>query len=152
MCPGGEHRPTIRVVLAQQDPIGWTAAILLMVTVSLVMVGSGWLIIWIAVRTADGRLASNGWAGIRTRTTRSSDEAWITAHRAAEGPTKLAGWASIVSGVAAVALGIFFGDGDAERATLIWTTVIMVGGTLLTVLVIYGAWKGQRAAKQVLNS
>lgn len=136
-------------MVAQQDPIGWPSAIILMTIVSFVMMGSGWLIIWIATRTADGRLGSNAWAGIRTRTTRSSDEAWREAHMAAEGPTKLAGWASIVSGLAAVVFGVAFSDGDAERATLIWTAIILAGGTLLTVLVLYGAWKGQSAAKVI---
>lgn len=138
-------------MIAQQDPIGWTAALILMVTVSLVMMASGWLVIWVARKTADGTLGSNGWAGIRTKTTRSSDAAWAAAHQVAERPTIMAGWASIFSGVVAFLLAVVFGDGDAELATLIWSVAIMVGGTLLLIFVVVGAWRGQKAAKAVLE-
>lgn len=106
-------------MIAQEDPIGWTAALILMVTVTLVMVAVGWLVIVIAERAADGRLGSNGLAGIRTRATRSSDEAWRAAHQVA------------------------------ERPTAIWSVAITVGGTLLLILSGFGAWKGHAAAKRV---
>ncbi|MDW3177117.1 MAG: SdpI family protein [Acidimicrobiia bacterium] len=136
-------------MIAQEDPIGWTAALILMVTVSLVMVAVGWLVIVIAERAADGRLGSNGLAGIRTRATRSSDEAWRAAHQVAERPTALAGWTTMASGVAGLCLALVFADGDAERATSIWSVAITVGGTLLLILSGFGAWKGHAAAKRV---
>jgi hypothetical protein len=41
------------------------------------------VVMTVAAMTATGRLTRQGWAGIRTRATRASDEAWSAAHRVA---------------------------------------------------------------------
>lgn len=75
----------------------WGRAVLVVV-----MVGTGWLLIWMARAAADGRLRRNQWAGIRIPSTMASDEAWLAGHRAAEAPTRWAGWVAIVSGLLAL--------------------------------------------------
>lgn len=66
------------------------------------MVGTGWLLIWMARAAADGRLGRNQVAGIRIPSTMRSDAAWLAGHRAAENPTRLAGWVAIASAVPAL--------------------------------------------------
>lgn len=52
---------------------------------------------------ADGRLARNGSAGIRTRHTQVSDRAWEAGHAAARPVALLAGWAAGLTVVVAAA-------------------------------------------------
>lgn len=142
------------MILAQEEQISWGAAVAVMIGIGALMVGAGLLIISIARRAADGRLGPNAIAGIRTRTTRSSAEAWQAAHQAGERVTVLAGWASVLSGVIALIAGLIAGSGgdDPNRAMLVWATTLMFGSVLLVGLVIYGAMKGQAAARQVRDS
>ena len=142
------------MLLAQEDQIGWTEALLVMIGVGVLLVGAGLLIMSVARKAADGRLGPNALAGIRTRTTRSSAEAWQAAHQAGLRPTLLAGWASIASGVIALIAGIIASSGgdDPNRAMLVWSITMLSGTALLVGLVIYGATKGQAAARQVRDS
>ncbi len=139
------------MILAQEEQISWTAALAVMIGVGVLMVGAGLMIISIARRASDGRLGPNAIAGIRTRTTRSSPEAWLAAHQAGERMTVLAGWAGAASGVIALIAGLIAGSGgdDPNRAMLVWTITLMSGSVLLVGLVVYGAIKGQAAARQV---
>lgn len=136
-------------MLADDDPTSWSGAIGLMVGVGVVIVMSGWVVIWVAQRAADGRLGPNRWAGVRTRATRSSEEAWLAAHREARGPSVLGGRAAIVGSVVAVPIGLLIGAGDAGRAVAAWGTTIGTVIALMTALVVYGAWRGHRVAKLV---
>lgn len=61
--------------------------------------GAGVLMLWLARAGASGRLKRNQLAGIRTRRTLASDEAWHAAHIRAERPTRLAGIVAIAAGV-----------------------------------------------------
>lgn len=139
-------------MLAQENVISWPAAIIIMGLVGVAMVFTGWLVIWTAQRAADGKMGRNAIAGIRTKTTRASDEAWMAAHTAGLKPTRLAGWATIASGVAAVVIGVAFSDSDAQRAMSIWTVAIFIGCMVLLGFSGYGAWKGHQAAKAVNES
>lgn len=123
-----------------------------MIGVGALIVLSGWIVIEIANRTADGRLGPNGWAGVRTRATRSSDEAWMTAHHVARRPTVLGGQAAIVTGVLSMPIGLLVGGDDAERATIAWGVTIGAGTAALTALVVFGAVKGHAAAKRIVAS
>ncbi len=144
------------VVVAQDDPIGWPAAIVVSGLVALVLIGSGFVVIKIARRTADGRLGRNGWAGIRTHTTRSSDAAWSAAHQAAERLTVLGGLATMAGGIVPVVAGAVGGlgaDGDQapDRYMTWWAVAFMIAVPVMLVPVIWGAVVGQRAAKAVAD-
>lgn len=136
-------------MFGQQDPIPWGGALGIAAGVGLVLVVSGAAMISLARRTADGRIGPNGWTGVRTSATRSSDEAWHAAHRVAEVPTVRAGWSLVATGILGFVLAALVGWGDGERAMLTWGITVGVGTTLLTGLVLKGAWDGHQAAKRV---
>lgn len=54
-------------------------------------VGAAVLVTWLTWRAANGSLARNDLAGVRTRITMSSDAAWRIGHRAALRPTIISG-------------------------------------------------------------
>jgi len=127
---------TPRASVSAMSEIPLLAQILL----ALVMSGSGVLLFWVARAAARGRLRRNMVAGIRTRATLASDEAWLAAHRRAERPTRLAGWASIVTGLCA------FVPADLEG--LVWV-VLLIGTAVMLGLVVYGAKLGHDAAREL---
>lgn len=95
----------------------------------------------VTVRAADGRLGRNELAGIRTTSTRASDDAWLAAHRAARVPTL---WGCAASSLFALA-GVPFGGHAVIFVVLLAASVIALTGG-----VIYGAWVGIRAAKATI--
>ena len=128
-----------------QEPLSWLAAVLIMLGTGALLVASGILVIRVAQRTADGRLGPNRWAGTRTRTTRSSPEAWQAAHLAALPPSILAG--RLFAGSAGLGmLGVV--SGDPETSIAIWGVVIGVGVLVATAILLYGAWIAQQTAKR----
>ena len=123
-----------------------TALVIMSVLVGVLLVGSGVLVITIAERAADGRLGANGWAGIRTRATRSSDEAWRLAHQAARKPTALGGWLMAAAGVLSVPVAALFADGDQERFGIAWSLALLAGATPAVGAIVYGAVIANRVA------
>lgn len=103
------------------------------------MAGAGIALIWMARAAAKGKLKRNRYAGIRTRKTMASEEAWRAAHVRAEKPTLLAGVVSLVGGLVALLL---------AGTTAIAITVAVVTGLTL-ILVVYGAYVGGEAADAV---
>ncbi len=134
-------------MLAQQDPISWGGAAAIMAGVGAILIASGFGVIAIANRTADGRIGPNVLMGVRTRATRSSDGAWRVAHEVARRPTIIAGWILIATAVVGAALGGLVGWGDAERAMVTWSITLGVGCVALTAFAVQGAVDGHRAAK-----
>ena len=112
----------------------WGRAILLVV-----MVGTGLLLIWMARAAADGRLRRNQWAGIRIPSTMASDGAWLAGHRAAENPTRWAGWIAVVSGL----LALFPVPLEAVAGG------VGIASVILLALVIYAARLAGQAARDV---
>ena len=101
-----------------------------------VMGGTGALIVWMARAAASGRLRRNPFAGIRLPATMASDDAWLSAHRAAKRPTEAAGWIAIASAVPCllpVPLPVVAG-------------AILVGAAGMVAFTLYGASVGNRAA------
>lgn len=95
---------------------------------------------YLAFRARAGTLTRQSWAGIRTRTTMASDEAWRTAHDIAW-PWLVAGaWIMALSG--AIALGVSNSD---ELAAFILLGGLVVAGIPFAV----GAMRGLRAAGTV---
>ena len=60
---------------------------------------AGLVQIFVMIRASDGRLGRNRFAGIRTRMTLSSDEAWMTAHQAARSLGLRSGIAFLAGGM-----------------------------------------------------
>ncbi len=117
------------------DPMPLVVALAL----GFVMIVSGLLVAWIAVRAANGRLGRNHLAGMRMQSTMSSDDAWLAGHQAARSATLAAAGASILSGVI-----VLFRPSNA-----LGMTTILVGCGLLVALVGVGAFRANRAAAQV---
>jgi hypothetical protein len=99
------------------------------------------VVLWaVAARAADGSLGPNRWAGLRTRATMASPEAWVTANRAARAGMRTA---AVTLGITGVAVGV-----------LAWTTdllplVLLVGITLTLRALARATIRGTRAAKNV---
>lgn len=126
-----------------------TGAVALMVLFGAVLVAGGVAVIEIAERGADGRLGRNGWAGIRTRATRSSDEAWSVAHRAGRADAVLGGRLMAAAALVAAAVGLLVGDGDGDRTLSAWGIAIAIGGVVGAAVTMRGAWRGHQAARQL---
>lgn len=138
----------------EEEAITWTAALGLTAGIGLLMVVTGVFVMGIAIRAADGRLGKNRLAGIRTRATLSSDEAWQAAHQAGRELTIMAGWISVATGVVPVLVGAFLALFDLtspDNYMVIWTALLMIGIAGLLVAAVAGALKGNRAAKAVHN-
>jgi hypothetical protein len=93
------------------------------------------LFITLCSRAANGRLARNGWAGIRTPSTMRSDRAWMAGHRAALRltPLYLLGtviicvamlWAALYASTTGVVMVIGAGGFAVLLALLIYASVI----------------------------
>ncbi len=120
------------------DPIPLAAAI----GFGLLMIGSGALLAWIAVRTADGRIGRNYLAGMRIPSTMASDEAWLAGHQAARSATLAAAGASAAAGV----ICLF------RPSNALAMTSILVGCGLMVALVGLGAFQANRAAQAQAHS
>lgn len=74
--------------------------------VGLLLVAAGAVVIVVARRAASGKIPRNRLAGIRTRATLASDQAWAAGHRAAEIESVRAGRTLQVTGAALVLIGL----------------------------------------------
>lgn len=133
--------------IAQENSASWTEAWALMLGVGALIVVSGFVVIGIAERTADGRLGPNGWAGTRTKATTSSPEAWKIAHEVGRAPSLAAGWLMVLGTPAATLLALLVASGDPERAISIWGVLVVVISVVMLGPLIYGVVKSDRAAK-----
>ena len=138
-----------------QESVSWAGALAVAAFVGLLMVGTGFVIIGIANRAAGGNLVKNQVAGIRTKATLSSDEAWLAAHQAGRYWTVVAGWLSIAAGIVPMLVGVAmatFDVGTANNFVIIWVALLMTGVVALMAAVIVGAVQGNRAAKAIHDS
>jgi uncharacterized membrane protein len=135
------------------DAIGWFAAALIAVPVSLIIVGVGLVVITVANRAAAGNLTRNWYAGIRTKATRASDEAWLAAHQAGRAWTVIGGWLLIVAGAAPLLVGALLSPMlSPDQFLALHTAGLLVAVGLGTGAVVKGALDGHRAAKAVAAS
>ena len=106
----------------------------------LAFVGAG-VVLWVvAERTADGRIGPNRCAGIRLRSTRQSDEAWVAGHQAAKQGTRVAAALMVVTGV-----GLLAASGNSDLALLL----IIVGSALWCGAIVKATMAANSAAKDV---
>ncbi len=99
------------------------------------LVAIGLFLIGNAVAMRLDRIPRNGVIGLRTRTTTRNDRAWYTAQRAG------ASWVA-VGGAVALGGGIVTAATEPDPPAHLW----VLGPTVLVLLV--GAWRGVRAARQ----
>ena len=93
----------------------------------------------VAVLGARGRLRRNPWAGVRTRRTLASDEAFALANRVAAAPLGAAGVVALVGGAAVLAGG---------PAAVTWTVLLVATAGMLGLTGLGGAL-GDRAATRM---
>ncbi|WP_058598133.1 SdpI family protein [Microbacterium testaceum] len=116
-----------------------------LVTSTVAMVAVAALAFWTARRGAAGTLPRNDFIGIRTGTTRASDEAWIAAHRAGAADLRRSGIGAAATAVlpwAALALPA------AAREPAI-AVVVLAGIAALIGFSVRAGVVGQRAARAV---
>jgi uncharacterized membrane protein len=110
--------------LGSVDAVNWIAGLLIVI--------GGIAVGFTASLAKSGSLGRNHYAGIRTRTTLSSDRAWQAAHTVSYVPMLVGAM-------------VFIGAGFAAMANA-WPVVLVLMGTGL-VVVVAGGVAGQRAAK-----
>ena len=133
-----------------ESEISWAAAIAITLPVTVLLVGAGFLMRELAVRGVDGRLKRNRIAGLRSPATLASDEAWVAGHEAGFVDTVRGGTVAIVAAVGALVLSWLLGmlgALDAEGVVGVWTVLILIGVVAMSVLVVRGFIRGNRAAK-----
>lgn len=135
-------------VLAQSEPGSWAVPAAIMVGVGLLLAITGRFVMSIADRAADGQLGPNALAGVRTRATTASPEAWLVAHRAARSPTKVGGLAIILAGPVSALFAVLLASDDPDRALAIWGSVLTALAIVAVIPIVLGAVRGHRAAKE----
>jgi hypothetical protein len=97
------------------------------------------VLLTVAALGARGRLRRNPWAGVRTRRTLSSDDAFSVANRVAAAPLGAAGIVALLGGIALVVGG---------PGAVLWTVLVVATAGMLGLTGIGGAL-GDRAAARV---
>ena len=117
------------------DLMAWSDVIVL----AIVLIGSGVALTWVGRKAVRGTLRRNAWAGIRTKSTTASDEAWDAAHRAGGELIAWAGYGSVVIGLL-----LLFRPSNTVGAVMLggWFVVMMT-------LMFVSTMKAIRAAKAV---
>ena len=102
----------------------------------------------VARMTRTKQLQRNSWFGLRTRATRSSDEAWIVGHWAARRLLMIGAIAAGTIALVFLVLGVTYSGSDANDAVPLPVTV--VGYLLVLGLIVAGGVKGEQAARRVM--
>jgi len=127
----------VQHVLATTTPL-WVTALF-----CAAMLAAAALLWWVAERTADGSLGRNVYAGIRTRSTRASDEAWLAAHRASLPWSRASAVTAALTGVLVIP----------ARSSAGATVLVVLGGTAIVLATtLIGARLGVVAAREVQAS
>lgn len=107
----------------------------------LVNIGAGILVRKLARRAADGDLGRNGYAGIRTKSTLASDEAWLAGHKAALAWSLRSGLMFSISGAVCMVLAV--------ASALASMAVILVGAGLGLLALILATRDANHAAQSI---
>ncbi len=140
-------------MIAAEDPISLGEAVGVMIGLAVILAVSGVVVVTIARRGADGRLGRNGLAGLRTKASRASDQAWLAAHQAALPDSVRAGWVLGLGGIlsAVFGLAISVGDSDGHRAMIVWGISLGLISLLVTYFLIRSLVRGDDAARAVAD-
>lgn len=98
------------------------------------------VLIVVTHRCADGRIGLNTMIGVRTKTTMTNEQTWLTAHQVAERPTVIGAYAAILCALPA----IFLPGETMQVIALALSTAAMLAG------VVIGTVRGTKAARAVL--
>ncbi|HLS24819.1 MAG TPA: SdpI family protein [Beutenbergiaceae bacterium] len=108
-----------------------TEELLARAVTGVLLVCCGLLLLWTARAAAHGRLPRNRLAGIRTRATMASDEAWLIGHQAARRLGEWAGGCFVAAGAVAAMPGspwVFVGA--ALLATVVAIALVLRAGVV----------------------
>ncbi|MGW5878890.1 SdpI family protein [Nocardiopsis terrae] len=122
------------------QPAEQTIPLAPLILVMLILSGVAAALVAVGVLGARRRIRPNELVGIRTRYTRSSDAAWYAVHEASARWSVLAGLAFLP----AVLLTPLVSDPDGQIVAILGP---MSAGTLLLIV---GAWRGHRLARERL--
>ena len=128
---------------------GWIGGLAWTVPLAVLVSGSGALVANVARRAVDGRLGPNQVAGIRTRATLRSAEAWSVAHVAGLRPTLWGARTLLATGPLTLAVGggVALVRADRVEGYRLGFALVLLGGVALaTALIALGARRGHRAA------
>lgn len=120
-----------------------------MISIGAMVALAGVAIVALAERTADGRIGPNQLLGIRTKAAKSSEDAWLAAHRASRHLSIWAGRAMVLVMAISVVVGVVVGGGEADRTLDGWATTLGGGLVVVCAALIIGAIQGHRAAVRV---
>jgi uncharacterized membrane protein len=104
----------------------------------IVIVLAGLLIVWLAIRSWQGRLSRNYVAGVRTPSTMRSDESVRVANKAAAPFSLVSGLLFVVTGAVAAIVPVHTA-----------TVVLPTGVVIAAVVIVVGGITGVRAARKV---
>jgi uncharacterized membrane protein len=107
-----------------------------MIGAAIVLVLAGLVVVWLAIRSWQGRLSRNYVAGVRTPSTMRSDEAFRIANKVAAPFSLVGGLLFVVTGVVAAIVPV--------RAA---TAVLSAGVVIACVVLVVGGVMGVRAAR-----
>ncbi len=111
-----------------------------MLIASLALIIGGAVIYRIGVRGENGELPRQRVAGLRTRATLSSDDAWYAAQKAGADLVKAAGALAVIGGLTSIPV---YDQLPVAAALVLGTTAVMLS------LVVWGGVRGQAAARTV---
>lgn len=94
----------------------------------------------------DGTLTRNGNFGLRTRITKSSDNAWNVGHRAAAPLLKVTAACGLAGALLAIIIGFSFRGND-SNGSLITLAVLGAGYIVVIALIVAAARVADRAAE-----
>ncbi len=107
-----------------------------MIGAAIAIMLAGLLIIWLAIRSWQGRLTRNYVAGVRTPSTMRSDEAFRIANKAAAPFSLVGGLLFVVTGVVSAVVPLHTAS-----------TVLLTGVVIAAVVLVVGGVRGVRAAR-----
>lgn len=111
-----------------------------MIGAAIALIGAGVVMLVLGVKSYNGSLKPNGTAGLRTKATLASDEAWYAGQKAGALGTIAGAVVCFVGGVVSVVLGLVVDD-DAAVTAIKLTLVPLTVVTVMSLIV------GNRAAK-----
>jgi len=130
------------------DTVSPTVALIFGIVIGIIMWITGGLVIEVNKRAADGRLKRSRIAGLRTKATLASDEAWLAGHTAAHQSTIVAGSLSMASGVVSVVFGVVAATNvmSGSAAMVAIAISVLAGSLLLVAFLLRATIQANRAA------
>lgn len=123
------------------------AALLL---VFLTFAASGAAFLWLAHASKNRRLPPNQLAGIRTRTTLHSDEAWYVAQESTAFHIQVSGYSLLVTAI--TSLGLMVAPLNDDQISIAFTLLSLAACIWVLAWVITGSIKGNKAARAVIET